>query len=143
MKIFSLAIQILHLLLVIFVTFFTLLTDKYDVYYFLFLLATVLHWNIFNGECIASYYEKKFINPNYKFGDAQESLFKQILGKNTTNSLIYSNIIVIIFLLYRNYGKPTFKTILVLALFIIILYNTSTKIKFKNYKLNSLTFVSK
>jgi hypothetical protein len=140
MEIFSLAIQILHLLTVVFVTFFTFVTDKYDVYYFIFLLLTVLHWNIFKGECIASYYEKKFINQNYKFGDIKESLFKQILGKKTTDTLIYSNALVIIFILYRNYGKPTFKTILAVVLFILILYYTSTKIKFK---LNSLIAVSK
>ena len=137
MKIFSLGIQILHLLLVFCVTFIPLLTNKYDVYYFIFLLCTVLHWNIFNGECIASYYEKKFIDPNYKFGDAEESLFKQILGKKTTNSLIHSNSIVILFLLYRNYNKPIFTTILLLSIFVVIMYYTSLKIKFKKYKLNN------
>lgn len=143
MKIFSLAIQLAHVGLVGFVTFFTLLTDKYDVYYFVLLLCTVLHWNIFDGECLASYYEKKFIDPNYKFGDAEESLFKGILGRNTTNILINSNALVIIFLLYRNYGKPTFPSMIALIVFIVILYYTSTKITFKTKKLNTLSFLSK
>jgi hypothetical protein len=137
MKIFSLVVQILHLLLVAFVTFFPLLTNKYDIYYFLLIFSVILHWNIFNGECIASYYEKKFIDSNYKLGDVQESLFKQILGKKTTDTLIFSNIIVVIFLLYRNYGKPTFKTILIITVFIFILFYTATKIKFKKIKFNS------
>jgi hypothetical protein len=137
MKIFSLAVQIIHLLLVAFVTFFPLLTDKYDVYYFISIFCVVLHWNIFNGECIASYYEKKFIDPNYNFGDAHESLFKQILGKKTTDTLIFSNVIVVMFILYRNYGKPSFKTILIITVFIFMLFYTATKIKFKKINFNS------
>jgi hypothetical protein len=130
MKILSLLVQILHLAFAVFSPLVPILTDKYDLYYVIVVFLTTLHWNIFKGECIASYYEKKFLDPNYKLGDNNDSLFKNILGKNTTDIFIQLNFIGLLIVIHRNYGLKNFRTIALLVFFsIIFYYSSSSKIK--------------
>lgn len=132
MKELSLGLQIVHLLGSIVAPFIPILTDKYDLIYVIFILCVTLHWIIFEGECILSYFEKKLLDSNYNFGDIHGSLFKNILGKKTTDIFIQLNFISLIIILFRNYSKPCFTTISLMILFIVILYYSSGKIKSKS-----------
>ncbi len=147
MIISSLTVQIIHLLTVVFVTSLPFITNKYDIYYIIGIFCVILHWNIFNGECILSYFEKKLIDSNYNFGDIDGSVFKNILGIETSNALIYSNLLIFIFVLYRNYGKPVFKTMIIFLPFICVLFIMSKQNKFKKMldfkKTNNYFLVSK
>lgn len=127
MKQFSSIIQLLHLLLAVLAPLIPILTTKYDLYYITGVFLTVLHWNIFNGECIASYFEKKFMDPKYQLGDTQDSLFKNILGKKTTDIIIELNFIIVLLILYRNYGLKNFRTMAVLIFSSIIIYYSFEK----------------
>jgi hypothetical protein len=128
MKILSLLVQILHLGFAILSPLMPILSHKYDLYYVIIIFLTTLHWNIFKGECIGSYYEKKFLDPNYQLGDNKESLFKNILGESTTDIFIQLNFIGLFIVLHRNYGLKNFRTIAVLVFSSIILYYSSYKI---------------
>lgn len=130
MKNISLIIQIIHLIIIFCVTLTPLLTNKYDMLYLIILFLIILHWNIFKGECILSYYEKKYLYPNYKMGDFDSSPFKKILGTNTTNTIIYFNGITILLVLQRNYGTKYFPIMFCIFCLTAGLFYTSTKIKF-------------
>ena len=47
-----------------------LLMDKrYLKYWFMLLVLQYIHWRVFKGECIVSYFEKKMEDKRYKLGE--------------------------------------------------------------------------
>jgi hypothetical protein len=42
--------------------------SRYDWYYLLINVLTVLSWTVFKGECLIHYYVKKYKDPNYVMG---------------------------------------------------------------------------
>lgn len=134
MKNWSLIIQIIHLICAIICPFIPIFTSKYDMLYIISVFLVPFHWNIFNGECIASYFEKKVLDSNYKLGDAKESLFKQIIGEKTTDIMTSTNLIGILIVLHRNYGTPNFRSMFLLMVVATILRFSSYNIKFPRNK---------
>ena len=137
MKKLSLVVQIIHLVFAIISPLIPILTSKYDFYYIVLVFLTVLHWNIFKGECVLSYFEKKFVDPTYQLGQTRDDLFRNILGVKTTNIFIQLNFIGIFIVLYRNYGLKNFRSMGVLVFSSIILFYSSSKIKSKLNKVKN------
>jgi hypothetical protein len=98
-------------------------TNKYDLYFSIYLFLIFLHWLLLKNECILSYLEKKTIDKNYVLGSKpfehpykdwipiQLNIFTNILKiynivvvilRNTKNYFI--NISLLIFLLYMIYN---------------------------------------
>jgi hypothetical protein len=42
-------------------------SDQFDWVYFTIVLVTIISWNVTGKECILSYYEKQFQNPDYVY----------------------------------------------------------------------------
>jgi L-asparagine transporter-like permease len=118
---YSIIIQIIHLLITICVALLPLLSSKYDFLYFFMLLILALGWNIFKGECLISYYEKKFQNPEYKLGTNNKVPFKNLLGEKITNLIMGSHFLIIPYVLYRNHKRKNFIILIILLLIIIFL----------------------
>lgn len=130
MKVSSLSVQILHLIIIITVPLIPLITTKYDLFYLCCILIIVLNWNIFKGECILSYYEKKLLDPNYKLGTNDNSLFKNLIGDSTANLIMSTNYIIIPYIIYRNYKTKNFPIIFgvfIAIIFLMILLKINTQ----------------
>lgn len=122
MNITSLGIQIFHAILTLFTFIFPHLYQKYDLYYIIYIFLVHLHWYIFKGECISTYFEKKTLDSLYKMGDnINWSPFHNIIGKSTMKLITTLYIINFCLILYRNYNTTNFYPIVLLLILIIIL----------------------
>jgi hypothetical protein len=128
MKNLSFALQFLHLMIVISLPLLALLSNKYDLLYLSCIFIIVFNWNIFKGECIISYYEKKLLDPSYKLGDNKISTFKNLISEKYTNLIMNSNYLLIPYVIYRNYGTSNFPILFSLGILIICLM-ISLKVK--------------
>jgi hypothetical protein len=108
-------------MIIIFIPLIPLLSKKYDLLYLSCIFIFVFNWNIFKGECIISYYEKKLLDPNYKLGTNTISTFKDLIGEKISNLIINLNYIIIPYVIYRNYGTSNFLILFSLTILIIIL----------------------
>lgn len=156
-------IAYLHIFIITvpFVYFFLyLLNDtKYDIYYLLFFLFIRLHWFLFKGECMFTYWEKKILMPDYVLGsDIYCVPTRYINGNNYINKKVkpyyaenFNDIIhnlFIFFILLRNVKSENFNLLLVLSLFAIMIqmcwnkttdkFNSSLRDKYKGIKINQI-----
>lgn len=102
-------IKSIHTINEIFLMFYVFIfkTNKYDVYYTIYLSLICIHWTLLNNECILSYCEKKIIDNNYILG---QEPYKNILMEEIpfqfliiNHILKLYNIIVVVFRNNKNY----------------------------------------
>lgn len=79
--------------------------NTFDVVFISVVCAIYLHWGVFKGECIVSYWEKKQIDPSYRLGECPyvhpfECMLKGYTSdqKRSSVSLIIQNLSVLAFL---------------------------------------------
>ena len=106
-------IGILHLLLAIIIPLYGLLFKKsdYDKLYLFYEILLVISWTFYDGECVVSYYSKKYKDNNYVAGFDTLDLhdIHDIFGKNNKNIMdmlialsLILNVISIYIVLSRN-----------------------------------------
>lgn len=118
-------IRYLHYLVELFIaTYIFIFPKKFDLYYSIFNFILCFHWIIFKNECILSYLEKKFINPNYVLGSHP----KKHIHRNVLTFSFYYNYLVnilyfvnILFVFYRN-KSILIRSLLFLSLIITLYY---------------------
>ena len=125
-------IKLFHYLNDLFLGFYIFIftTNKYDIYYSLYFLLIVLHWNFFKNECILSYLEKKISNKNYQLGDnpyylpyrKNNKIFFYII-----DFLKYLNLIII---MIRNINNSKILLINIINIIIHIMYKLNNFKKF-------------
>jgi hypothetical protein len=124
----------IHSLIEFFFTFYLVIfyyTKKYDIIYSIIMFILFIHWNLFKGECILSYIEKKLLDNNYKMGtNVYYHPFKNIQNKYIRMIMDFMKVITVIIVFIRN-----IKNIYIfLMLFIIMLnqfYHLYIKLKIK------------
>ena len=138
MYIISLVIQIFHTILTLFTAIFPHLYQKYDLYYVVYIFLVHLHWYIFKGECISTYFEKKLLDPSYKMGENLNwSPFYNIIGKSTMKILGSLSLINVCLVLYRNYNTKIFYPIIALLVLTgILLYLINKKYSYETNQIN-------
>lgn len=119
----SKVLQLIHTLFVIALIIVPLITSKYDLHYSILILLMTIHWFLCCGECIISYYEKIYLNNNYKMGDNPNlKPYHEIVTKNIRKIFRVFNTIVFLLIIYRNYNKNNFYPILLILFLSFILY---------------------
>lgn len=101
-------------------------SQRYDLLYISLYMLLVLHWNLFKGECLLSYLEKKELNKNYVLGENIYShpYLDDLIGN--THVMFVLNVISTItvsYVLYR-YFMPLWKWSIILII-INAIYNLS------------------
>jgi len=115
-------IMFIHLLVEIFFSFYLIIfynTKKYDITYSILLFIIFLHWKLFKGECLLSYFEKKLLNNNYKMGDdIYDHPFKKM--QNIYISILFNvlKFITLLIVFFRN-----LKNIYIFVMLLIIILN--------------------
>jgi hypothetical protein len=104
-------------------------TNKYDLYFSIYLFLIFLHWLLLKNECILSYLEKKTINKDYILGSKPfEHPYRDMIPTQLTvitNIIKIYNIIIVILRNTKNY----FIIISLLIFLIYIIYNYLVKYK--------------
>jgi len=69
-------IGVLHFLATLIINLYAFLfaKNRFDIAYILFMMAVVISWTFYRGECWISYYQKKKKNPNYVAGSIADDL---------------------------------------------------------------------
>lgn len=80
-------LAILHIVWIVGIMWFAvlLIPQKYRSIWILVMIFEFIHWKFFKGECLVSYYEKKFEDPNYKMGDNPELTYAWVILGHVTN----------------------------------------------------------
>jgi hypothetical protein len=105
-------IHIIHILIRLFVSTYALIIkdNKYDYIYFIFLYFIILHWLLFNGECLLEYLYKKILDNNYELGTNLElGDFNYLFGEYNILIRNISRIFILLnmYIIYKrndNYG---------------------------------------
>ena len=114
-------LKFIHIINEIFIMTYVFLfkTNKYDLYYSIYLFIIFLHWLLFKNECIISYLEKKSIDKNYVLGSKP---FEHPYRESIPSTIIAINIILkiynIIIVIYRNINNY----FIIMSLTIVLLY---------------------
>ena len=83
--------------------FFFYINKKYDFYYLLYFILIFIHWIGLKNECIISYFEKKLIDPTYKFGSNPcYHPYRDLITKEILYFLDILKIFTFFYILYRN-----------------------------------------
>jgi hypothetical protein len=59
--------------------------QKYRWIWILLMVAEFVHWHFSKGECMLSYYEKRYEDPRYKLGDNPELTYAWVILGHITN----------------------------------------------------------
>ena len=104
-------------------------TNKYDLYFSIYLFLIFLHWLLLKNECILSYLEKKTINKDYILGSKPfEHPYRDMIPIQLTiitNIIKIYNIIIVILRNTKNY----FIIISLLIFLLYMIYNYLVKYK--------------
>jgi hypothetical protein len=95
------SIRVTHLFITFSLCFYFLFPNlaAYDSYYLLFVSLMIIHWFIFNGECILDYWEKRILDKNYKIGTTPyQHIYTDILSPRLSiiHLLTMLNVIMVI-----------------------------------------------
>lgn len=99
-------IPLLHLILIITTSIYGLVIEKnqiFDFIYFLIIYIILLSWTFLNGECLITYYFKKYQDPDYIAGkELHDDEFKTIINgyDNIIQVLIIIGNLFLIFSVY-------------------------------------------
>lgn len=102
------------------------ITPKYDLIYIVLFILMMIHWNIFKGECILDYWEKKILDPTYMIGD---NIYKHIYTEMIYSKFMQISVIFImltlIIIIYRSpyIHYEIIKFILSICIIFIVMYN--------------------
>lgn len=104
-------------------------TNKYDLYFTIYIFLIFLHWILLKNECILSYLEKKLIDKDYILGSKPyDHPFENIFPKYVLYIFIILKILNIIVVLLRNLRNIF---IVIMILFILINQLVNLYIKYK------------
>jgi hypothetical protein len=99
----SYMLQIFHTLLDIFYcSYLFIFPKKYDIYFAGFILLITLQWCCSRNECMLSYYEKKWLDPDYRFASRPKYLphyktFHNTITITIVHAFILINLLTIIY----------------------------------------------
>jgi hypothetical protein len=135
-------VGLIHWLHVFFLLLYPLFFKNYiiDIIYLIDMIATILGWFLFNGECWVSYYFKKYQDKNYKIGDdvfehSDMQLVIPIDKKYLSNIFIIIMIFNIILLNYVNMRSNILNVNIGYIISFIYIYYISYIRKFYNIEL--------
>jgi len=77
------------------------------------------HWFFFKGECVLSYFYKKFRDCNYKLGDTTETDDMKVYGSSAPQGILsfLAAVSMLRMALYLNYNVPLFVLIETISIF--------------------------
>lgn len=108
-------IRVSHLSFVLFLGLYILFFNKprYDWLYVLLTGLMIIHWKLYNGECILDFYEKKLLDPNYVSGsNIYDHIYVDLIYPHFLFIAIIFAMITLVIIIYRSQLYIEYKIII-------------------------------